>query len=223
FETARDAFDNMQKDWKGNRESLIGQLIKIVEEIMYSDVIQINPPLFYSDELRRRILITLNMSKIVNHIIRYIRSGNTLSVTPVFDNEKPIRSTGDMRTWYTSKPCERTKKSHINFCVFDSTWESTEAFQLDNKNPLVEAWVKNDHLGFEIPYMYQGVVHKYRPDYIVRTFNNDYFIIEVKGQMTEQDKTKLAYVEEWTKAVNEYGGFGKWKVTVVSDLQGISF
>jgi len=33
FETARDAFDNIQKDWKGNRESLIGQLIKIVEEI----------------------------------------------------------------------------------------------------------------------------------------------------------------------------------------------
>jgi len=94
-----------------------------------------------------------------------------------------------------------------------------EAFQLDNKNPQVEAWVKNDHLGFEIPYMYQGVVHKYRPDYIVRTINNAYFIIEVKGQMTEQDKSKLAYVEEWTKAVNGYGGFGKWKVFVVDNIQ----
>ena len=217
FETARDIFDNMKPDWKGNRESLIGQLIKIVEEIMYSEVIQINPPLFYTDDLKRRILITLNMSKIVNHIIRYIRSENTLSITPVFDSEKPIRSTTDMRTWYTSKPCERTKKSHINFCVFDSTWESTEAFQLDN-NPQVRAWVKNDHLGFEIPFLYQGIVHKYRPDYMVRTINNDYFIIEVKGQLTDQDKSKLAYVEEWTKAVNEYGGFGKWKVQLVSNI-----
>lgn len=220
FETARDAYDNIQNDWKGNRESLIGQLIKIVEDIMYSDVIQINPPLFYTDELKRRILITLNMSKIVNHIIRYIRSENTLSVTPVFDSEKPIRSTGDMRTWYTSKPCEKTKKSHINFCVFDSTWESAEAFQLDNVNSLVEAWVKNDHLGFEIPYMYQGVVHKYRPDYLVRMNNNEHLIIEVKGQMTDQDKTKLAYVEEWSKAVNEYGGFGTWRVLVVEKLTG---
>jgi len=77
--------------------------------------------------------------------------------------EKPIVSTGDMRTWYTAKPCEFTKQSHINFCVFDSTWEATEAFELDrNKN--VDAWVKNDHLGFEVLYVYKGVVHKYRPD-----------------------------------------------------------
>ena len=221
FETARDAFDNIQNDWKGNRESLIGQLIRIVEEILYADVIQINPPLFDNDELRRRILLTLNMGKIVNHIIRYVRSENTQSVTPVFDIEKPIRSTADMRTWYTSKPCEKTKKSHINFCVLDSTWESTEAFQLDNASPMVDAWVKNDHLGFEISYTYQGIVHKYRPDYIVRTKNNEYFIVEVKGQITEQDKTKIAYMKEWIKAVNEYGGFGIWDVKVVSDFSKV--
>ncbi|MGA7722081.1 MAG: DEAD/DEAH box helicase family protein [Ignavibacteriaceae bacterium] len=209
FETVRDAFDNMQNDWKENRESLIGQLIEIIEKIMYSDVIQINPPLFNTDELRRRILITLNMSKIVNHIVRYIRSENTLSVTPVFDSEKPIKSTEDMRTWYTSKPCERTKKSHINFCVYDSTWEATESFQLDH-NPNVTAWVKNDHLGFEIQYMYQGIIHKYRPDFIVKLKDGTILIIEVKGQDTEQDKAKRGFLYEWIEAVNEFGGFGNW-------------
>jgi type III restriction enzyme len=216
FETARDAFDNMQNDWKGNRESLIGQLIEIIEKIMYSDVIQINPPLFNTDELRRRILITLNMSKIVNHIIRYIRSENTLSVTPVFDSEKPIRSTEDMRTWYTSKPCERTKKSHINFCVYDSTWEATGSFQLD-RNPNVAAWVKNDHLGFEIQYMYQGIIHKYRPDFIVKLTDGTKLIIEVKGQDTEQDKAKRGFLDEWIKAVNEFGGFGTWKFKLIEN------
>ena len=38
------------------------------------------------------------------------------------------RSTGDMRSWYTGRPCELTKHSHINFCVFDSTWEASEAY-----------------------------------------------------------------------------------------------
>jgi type III restriction enzyme len=66
-----------------------------------------------------------------------------------------MRSTGDMRTWYTGKPCEPTKRSHINFSVFDSTWEASEAFELD-RNAYVDAWVKNDHLGFEILYIFKG-------------------------------------------------------------------
>ena len=65
---------------------------------------------------------------------------------PLFDRARPIRSTGDMGTWYTGKPCERTERSHINFCVYDSTWEASEAFELDH-NRDVAAWVKNDHLG----------------------------------------------------------------------------
>ena len=72
-----------------------------------------------------------------------------------------------MRTWYTGKPCEYTKRSHINFCVYDSTWEAAEAFELD-RNDTVDAWVKNDHLGFEVLYVYQGVVRKYRPDFLIR-------------------------------------------------------
>lgn len=70
-------------------------------------------------------------------------------LVPVFDRDRTIRSSGDMMTWHTSKPCTQTQKSHINFCVFDSTWEASEAFHLDH-DPNVAAWVKNDHLGFEI-------------------------------------------------------------------------
>src|SRR5690606_28226678 len=68
FETARDVYDQMQPNWKGNKEVLLAQLIKIVERIINSDIIRINPPLFYQDDLRRRIIITLNMNKIVQHI-----------------------------------------------------------------------------------------------------------------------------------------------------------
>jgi type III restriction enzyme len=92
-----------------------------------------------------------------------------------------MRSTGDMRTWYTGKPCEPTKRSHINFSVFDSTWEASEAFELD-KNSYVDAWVKNDHLGFEILYIFKGEVRKYRPDFIIRLKNGRYLVLETKGQ-----------------------------------------
>lgn len=135
------------------------------------------------------------------------------SILPVFDTDNPIRSTVDMRTWYTGKPCEYTKRSHINFCVFDSTWEACEAFELDrNKN--VDAWVKNDHLGFEIMYVFEGIVHKYRPDFIIRLKNGDYLVLETKGQDTHKDKTKRKFLDEWVRAVNAHGGFGKWQWAV---------
>lgn len=115
-----------------------------------------------------------------------------------------------MRTWYTGKPCERTKRSHINVAVFDSTWEAADAFVLD-EHPSVTAWAKNDHLSFEILYVYRGVVRKYRPDFLIRMKGGDVLVLETKGQETEQDRVKMSFLREWTEAVSSHGGFGRWR------------
>src|SRR5680860_899533 len=213
FETARDVFDQMKHTWQGSREVLLAQLVQIVEQFIRSDQITITPPLFYQDELRRRLIITLNMSRVVQHVREAVRQENTERLTPVFDRDHPIRATGDMRTWYTGKACERTRRSHINVCVYDSTWEASDAFALDDSEA-VAAWVKNDHLGFEVLYVYRGVVRKYRPDFLVRLTGGDVLVLETKGQDTEQDKVKRRYLEEWTQAVNAHGGFGQWRSVV---------
>ncbi len=213
FEAARDVFDQMKPGWKGNREFLLGQVIHLAEQFVYSDKLTISPPLFNQDDLRRRILITLNMNKLVQHIWEAIRLENTLALVPIFDNERPIRSTEDMRSWYTGKPCEYTNRSHISHCVFDSAWEASEAFELD-RNEKVAAWVKNDHLGFEICYVFQGVIHKYRPDFLIRLKNGKMLVLEVKGQDTQKDRTKREFLAEWVKAVNNHKGFGVWDSAV---------
>ncbi len=210
FETARDVFDQMKHTWQGSREVLLAQLVRIVEQFIRSDHIVIQPGVFNQDELRRRLIITLNMSRVVQHVWEVVRQENTERLEPVFDRDRPIRSTGDMRTWYTGKPCERTRKSHINVCVYDSTWEASDAFMLDGSDA-VAAWVKNDHLGFEVLYVYRGVVRKYRPDFLVRLRNGDCLVLETKGQDTEQDRVKRRYLDEWTQAVNAHGGFGRWR------------
>jgi type III restriction enzyme len=223
FETARDLYDQMRPNWKGNKEYLLAQLIRLVEQFIASDKIQIVPPMFYQDDLKRRILITLNMNKVVQHIWEAIRFENTETIEPQYDRDRPIRSTGDMPTWYTSKPSEYAAKSHINRCVFDSAWEASEAFELD-RNDHVEAWAKNDHLGFEILYTYQGVVHKYYPDYLIRLKNGAMLVLEVKGQDTQRDQTKREFLNEWVKAVNQHGGFGQWQWAVSknpADVKGI--
>lgn len=223
FETARDIFDQMKPNWPGNKDSLLAQLIRLVEQFLRSKEIRINPPLFYSDELKRRILIILNMNKVVQHIWEAIRFENTEAIAPVFDRDNPIRSTGDIRTWYTGRPCEYVKRSHINLCIFDSTWEASEAFELD-RNANMEAWVKNEHLGFEVLYIFRGVVLKYRPDFIIRLKDGSHLVLETKGQDTQKDVTKREFLDEWVRAINEHGGFGKWQWAVSthpSDVAGI--
>ena len=193
FETAKRIFNYEKPNWKGRQEIFLVQLIKIVERFIDSDKVSIKNALFRQGELRRRILIMLNLNKIIQHIWEAIRTENTEKLLPVFDNENPIRSTGNMRTWHTSKPCEWTRKSHINFCVFDSTWEASEAYSLDRHNN-IKSWVKNDHIGFVVLYNYQGVVRKYYPDFIIRLANGDqpYFRNQGKGHPAEQNETRFS-------------------------------
>ena len=213
FETARDVFDQFHGAWPGSRQLLIAQLVGLVEQFIRSDLIHITPALYQQDDLRRRLTITLNMTKVGQHIQDSIRFENTERLEPVFDPERPIRSTTDMAPWYTSKPSEHTSHSHINMCVYDSTWEASEAFELD-RNPLVESWVKNDHLGFEVLYVYRGVIRKYRPDFIIRDRSGTMLVLETKGQEDDQSRAKRRALEQWVEAVNQHGGFGRWSADV---------
>ena len=209
FETARDVYDLMQEDWPGNRMFLLAQVVGLVEDFMRSGKIDVTPDQFGTDDLKRRLVITLNMTKVVQHIWEAIRAENTASLEPVFDRDQPIRATGDMRTWFTGRPCAPTTRSHINFSVFDGTWEAADAFVLDHA-PEVQAWAKNDHLGFEVFYVHRGVVRKYRPDFLIRLKSGDMLVLETKGQDRDIDRTKRKYLAEWVEAVNAHGGFGHW-------------
>ena len=216
FETARGVFEQMEAPWSGSRESLIAQLVKLVEQFVLSDRLRITPPLFYQDETARRLVITLNMTKVVQHVFDAVQVGNSESLEPVFDQVRPIRSTANIPTWYTSKPCHPADRSHINLCVYDSTWEASDAFALDH-GPAVEAWVKNDHLGFEVLYVYRGVVRKFRPDFLVRLKSGSMLVLETKGQPDQQqNQVKRRAMEEWVRAVNQHGGFGQWSFAVAT-------
>lgn len=219
FEATRDVFDVIKGTWQGDRNELIAQLLQTVERFIDSDRIKINPSDYVTDELKRNLLITLSMSKVVRHIAEVIRFQNTERLEPVFDVRRPLVSTDDAGTWYTGKPCEKMRKTHINLCVFDSTWEKAVAQELD-RNSSVRAWVKNDHLGFEILYLYNGAFRKYVPDFIVELETGSKLILEVKGQETERDRTKWHFLNEWTQAITEDGRFGTWTWEVSNDPAG---
>lgn len=221
FEVARDIYDQMQPRWHGNKQNLLAQVIRLVEKFISSPNLEINPPLFYPDEMKRRVMLTLNMGRIVQHIFGEIRQSNTETLEPVFDSNKPIRSTADMLPWFTGRPVVAANKSHINLSVAHSTWEAPAAYELDY-NKSVAAWAKNDHLGFEIAYIFSGVFHKFHPDLLIRLTNTTNLIVEMKGENTPKDERKREYLDEWVRAVNEHGGFGKWQAAVCLKPEDLS-
>lgn len=224
FRIASTIFNSEKRpEWKGSKEIFLAQVVRLVEQFIASDKIIVKHDLFHQDESKRKILIILNMNKIIQHIWSEIRAENTQKLTAIFDKERPIRSTSDVRTWYTSKPCEWTDKSHISHCVYDSGWEASEAYILD-KSELVKSFVKNDHLGFSILYNFKGVIRKYYPDFMIRLANGEFLILETKGVDSQQNQTKREFLNEWVKAVNAHGGFGKWHWDVSfhpSDMENI--
>ena len=196
------------KHFSGGRDYLALQLIQLVEQFLASERLVI-PSLFHQEDVRKRVLLSLNIDQIVQHLARHIQQQNLERIEPVFDTEFPIGSTENMRIWYTSKPNHATGKSQISHVVFDSSWEAAEAYHLEHSD-WVTAYAKNDHLGFCVLYLYNGVVRKFFPDYLIRLQNGLTLILEVKGLDSEQNKVKRQHLDQWVQAVNQHGGFGEW-------------
>lgn len=222
FEISKEIYEQVKPTWTGNKEYLLVQLVKIVDDFIESRKLVIRSPV-YREDIKKRLLILLNMNKIVQHVFNAIRFHNTEELIPIFDNDMPLRSTGKMMTWYSSKPCEITEKSHISQVVFDSTWEASEAFELDRSKNVI-SWVKNDHLGFAITYVFRGVIHKYYPDFLIKFGDGIVLVLEVKGKDDQQNRTKRQYLDEWVRSVNSDGRFGQWRWDVSfrsSDIKDI--
>lgn len=213
FVAARKAFATMQQGFTGSREILIQQLIRLAEEFFNSERLEI-PSLFHQDPLRKRILIALSIDRVVAHVVAHIQQQNCERLEPVFDSEFPIGSTLQMRTWYSTKPCLDTVKSQISHVVADSSWEAYTANVLEKRKE-VQSFAKNDHLGFNIYYLWRGSKRKFVPDFLIKLANGKQLVLEIKGEDSEQNRAKRMALDAWVRAVNSRGGFGTWCWDVV--------
>lgn len=113
------------------------------------------------------------------------------------------------RCWYTTKPNAPTIKSHISHVVGDSAWEQYAANVFEVRGEVV-AYAKNDHLGFQIHYLWAGSRRRYIPDFLVRFASGKMLALEIKGVDSPQNKAKRDALADWVTAVNSEGGFGSW-------------
>lgn len=161
------------------------------------------------------------MQAAVSALSDAIRKGGDGSVQelPVIPQGASGRGSTVYVDFYSTKPIYSVEKCHLNAMVADTgKWEQSAAFALD-AHPGVARWVKNDHLGFVIPYRKRNIQARYFPDFMVVLDNGLQLIVEVKGQYDDDADVKAKAAQRWVDAVNRLGEHGRWAYVVVEDPQ----
>jgi type III restriction enzyme len=163
------------------------------------------------------------------------------ALKPILRPYDPIGSTQHV-DFDTIKPTYATRadRCHISHVVADTdSWEQKLAQTLEDM-PEVFAYVKNQNLGFTIPYTLNGEEHNYYPDFIVRIDDGQTsspsprdkgagqgrgapdnllnLVLECTGEKKKDKGAKVATAKTlWIPAVNNHGEFGRWSFHEIRD------
>ncbi len=154
---------------------------------------------------------------LVERLVEAIRPDTAQGETPevpIYESSRGPGSTAEVDFW-TSRDVREVVRSHVNYVVADTRkWEQSAAYHLD-RHPAVAAFVKNAGLGFAIPYLNNGQMHDYLPDFLVRLKSGAqaHLLIETKG-FDPLAGVKQVAAERWVAAVNAEGNFGSWMYRV---------
>ena len=187
---------------------LFPQLVKIVELYLRENVYVIHPYNIID------VFLSPYYGWVIENLLQSIHpdveSGESPEL-PVYETNRGPGSTSEVSFW-TSRDVREVVKSHLNFVVADTKkWEQSAAYIIDTY-PNVEAFVKNAGLSFAIPYLHNGQMHDYVPDFILRLkgATNHYLILETKGY-DENAAIKANAAQRWVHTVNADGKYGYWQ------------
>jgi len=201
------------------------KLKSIVAEWYDKKVILLN----IQDQRYKRLLFFEEPKKMVDHIARGINPhiNTTEHVRPVFNYYNKFSSTKYVNG-NTIKEVYATQKSHVNYVVMDSDWEGIAAKTLEEL-PQVISYVKNQFLGFAIPYVKEGKDKNYFTDFIVQCKGKDGTIknlmIEISGFSKDKAEKKWFVENRWIPAVNALKDkyeYPEWHfIEIANDIRNI--
>jgi len=155
-------------------------------------------------------------------VVGYLAQHKDKKILPVLAPYDTIGSTRYV-DFLTTKEVREAIKSHVNYVVADTEeWEQGVAKRLEQM-PEVLTYVKNQNLGFSIPYEHQGIAHQYLPDFITQIEMPDKLklnlLIEVTGKKDDKKAMKIKTTRElWVPAINNTDKYGKWAILEIQDI-----
>lgn len=213
-------------DEEGNPKIQRFSSLKKIVEFWYSEKVLL---LNIDDPRYKRLIYFENSKKIVDHIARGINPQLNTSefIRPVFNYYNKFNSTKFVNG-LTVKDVYPTQKSHVNYVVMDSDWEGICAKTLEEINE-VECYVKNQFLGFAIPYTKDGKEKQYFTDFIARVKCKDgetkNLMIEISGMSKDKAEKKWFVEKRWIPAVNalrDKYAYPEWHfIEIANDIRDI--
>jgi type III restriction enzyme len=163
----------------------------------------------------------------------------TAAITSTFEGSRPIKalldpynpigSTSNVKfnTSRTDRYETSPERCHINWVLYESDWEA-EFCRVAESHPKVKSYVKNNGLGFEVPYLFEGETHKYLPDFIVLVDDGYgpedllHLVVEIKGYRRENAKAKKMTMDTyWVPGVNNLKQYGRWAFAEFKEVHRI--
>ena len=221
FSVAKEVLERFFTDDEGHQKPwLFPQLLAITKE-WFATCVEIKDNAFI-----QMLLITrwsrMASEKIYRSIVA--TTDSKTKIRPILRNFETLGST-DYVDFDTTKNVFPTseEKSHVSHVVADTeSWEQKMAAVLEELTE-VYSYVKNQNLGFSIPYIIEGDERQYIPDFIVRIRSQQIseeinLIIEVSGEKRKDKDAKVETTRNlWIPAVNNHGGFGLWSFLEITD------
>jgi len=217
FEAARQILTRLTNEQDGklrswSRQRLFPQILAIVERYCESRI-------DWSGQPKQELALEIYMKPLVGRLTDAIRpkdSSGKERLLPVINRFTPFGSSADV-DFTTVRQCYPTQKSQVDQVVLDTdTWEQSVAHQIESASGAV-FYVRNDHLGFSVPYEFLGVSHAFFPDFLVRLENGVNLVLEVKGLIDSKEQAKMEAAKRWCRAVNNWGKMGRWAFHVCRD------
>jgi type III restriction enzyme len=205
--------------------NLFGQLKRIVKQWLDNHLVcrggTYPAQLLYvqfADEACNRIVTAITSSYVGKRPIKAMLDPNV----PYGSTRSVNFTTTKADLWET-----RVDRSHVNYAVLDSSWEG-EFCRVAEAHPKVKAYVKNQNLGFEVPYLMGSELRQYWPDFIVLVDDGHgpddllHLVVEIKGYRGEDAKNKKSTMETyWIPGVNNLKQYGRWAFAEFTEIYDI--
>ncbi len=182
----------------------------------------------YPAQLKYKMIADMACNKIVAAITSAFIGKRPIEA--VLDPYNPEGSTAHVN-FNTSKTLRwktDPNRSHVNWAILDSGWEG-EFCRVAENHPQVKAYVKNQGLGFEVPYRYGPEMRRYFPDFIVLVDDGRgdddllHLVVEIKGYRGEDARIKKETMDVyWVPGVNNLKAYGRWAFAEFTDVYSMS-